>query len=352
MQANKIFNLSMIAILMVSMAVSCKKPGEDTIDFNKENLLENIANNQIAPAINDFAEKVSSLQFDYTAFQANPTTDNFETVRDSWKLAYVSWQTMKIFDFGPMRDYALKGSIGTFPTDTTKVLSNIASGSYTLGTAANIDAVGLSSLDFLLYRNDALTFFTSDNNYMQYGLDVIQKMNQEISAVQAQWETYKSTFIASTGTETTSAFSLLVNEFNRDYELAKNAKLGIPIGKQSLEIQLPEYIEARYSGISLDLLKSNLEALRNLYTGGSGVGFDDYLEHLDRGALNSTIRTNFNTIISLIEGFSGTLEQEMQTNVSGLNELYVELQGQVVNLKTDMTSAFGILITYQDNDGD
>lgn len=349
---HKIINLSLVAVLLIGMAISCKKPGEETVDFNKGDLLENVANNLIIPSIDDFSSKIAVLESDYTTFQSNPSAANLETVRTSWKSAYISWQKAKIYDFGPMRDYALKGSIGTFPTDTTKVLSNIASGSYTLGTAANIDAVGLSALDFLLYRNDALSFFTSDNNYIQYGLDVIQKMNQEISAVQSQWSSYKSTFIASTGTETTSAFSLLVNEFNRDYELAKNAKLGIPIGKQSLEIQMPEYIEARYSGISLDLLKSNLEALQTLYTGGSGVGFDDYLEHLDRGNLNSTISTNFNTIISLINGFNGTLEEEMQTNVSGLNELYVELQGQVVNLKTDMTSAFGILITYQDNDGD
>ena len=73
-------------------------------------------------------------------------------------------------------------------------------------------------------------------------------MVNELSNVRSSWTSYKGTFVASTGTETTSAFSLLINEFNKDYELSKNAKLGIPLGKQSLGIQLPEYIEARYSG--------------------------------------------------------------------------------------------------------
>ena len=42
----------------------------------------------------------------------------------------------------------------------------------------------------------------------------------------------------------------------------------------------------------------------------------------------------------------------MASNQSELDELYNLIQQQVVNLKTDMTSAFGVLITYQDNDGD
>ena len=47
-----------------------------------------------------------------------------------------------------------------------------------------------------------------------------------------------------------------------------------------------------------------------------------------------------------------SLEENITTHASDLNELYTLLQGQVVYLKTDMTSAFGVLITYQDNDGD
>lgn len=351
MHKYKSIHIALLAALFLGAAISCKKKTEPTPEFDKASLLTNLADNLIIPAIDDFASKTETLEANYQVFKLDRSAANLEIVRQNWKDAYLSWQNVKIFDFGPFRNYALKGAIGTFPTDTTKIQNNIAAGTYNLGTVDNTDAIGLPSLDFLLYRNNALSYFT-DDVYTQYGLDVIQKMQSEIQSVQTQWSTYRSTFIASTGTETTSAFSELVNEFNRDYELAKNAKLGIPIGKQSLQIQLPEYIEARYSGISLELLKANIAALKKVYTGGSGVGFDDYLLHLERSSLNSAINTNFNDIISLIDGFNGTLEQEMQTNVSGLDNLYNEMQGQVVYLKTDMTSAFGILITYQDNDGD
>jgi len=144
----------------------------------------------------------------------------------------------------------------------------------------------------------------------------------------------------------------LVNEFCRDYELAKNSKLGIPLGKQSLGIQLPEYIEARRSGFSLEIQKASVTSLANVFNGGSCVGFDDYLVNLERSSLASSISTRFSEIGSKINSFSGTLEQEMENNTTELDNLYLLFQGQVVSLKTDMSSAFGVLITYQDNDGD
>lgn len=185
-----------------------------------------------------------------------------------------------------------------------------------------------------------------------------KKLKSETTQVTNAWGTYAPTFKESTGTETTSGFSELVNEFNRDYELAKTAKLGIPIGKQSLGIQMPEYLEARNSAISLDLLRQSVLALQQYYngnalTGGNnGVGFDDYLIHLERSELNETINANFNGILAKIDSFTGSMEEEMAANPQGLDELYTLIQGQVISLKTDMTSAFGVLITYQDNDGD
>ncbi len=349
-----------ILAALLTLVVSCKK--EDPIDpatnFDKGQMLTNIADNLILPSLSDFQVKVNTLQTSYSTFTADQSIGNLEIVKESWKEAYLAWQTIKIYDFGPFRTYGFKGAIGTYPTDTALVESNISSGTYNLASAANADAIGFSALDYLFFNSDALSRFTSEANYRIYGSDVISKMVSETNMVVNDWASYRSTFIASTGTETTSAFSELVNEFNRDYELAKNAKIGIPIGKQSFGIQLPEYIEARYSGFSFELLNKSIESIQDLYngvaftSGSNGVGFDDYLIHLDKGSLNTTINNRFNSILTKISTFNNTLEVEMSQNVAALDELYSLIQGQVVNLKTDMTSSFGVLITYQDNDGD
>lgn len=347
-----------IAACFVLVSSCNKDEDNDPDDFDKGALLINLADERIIPAVNDLSGKLETLESAYLTFQADRNTTNLALVQTAWKAAYLSWQGVKMYDFGPIRNYGLKAALSTYPTDTAKIDANIAAGTYTLSSAANIDAIGFPALDYLLFRFDALNYFVSDENYTIYGLDVIQKMRSELGLVQSAWASYRTTFIASTGTETTSAFSELVNEFNRDFELAKNAKLGIPIGKQSLGVQLPDYLEARYSGFSFELMRESVWQLYLLYYGYSfdgntnGSGFDDYLIQLEKGELASTIGGNFDQILAKIDTFNGSLEEEMQTNTSELDALYFLFQNQVISIKTDMTSAFGVLITYQDNDGD
>ncbi|MFT6245528.1 MAG: putative lipoprotein [Salibacteraceae bacterium] len=347
-----------VVIAFVSITASCKKPAVETPDFDKAELLDNVAANIILPSLNDFDAKLSALKLSFEVFEEDRTLANLEVVRIDWKATYSSWQTIKIFDFGPVLDNGFKGSTGTFPSDITQIQSNISNGGYNLASASNVDAIGLSALDYLLYQPTALDDFVNNTSYTVYTSELIEKIINELTVVNSAWTSYRSTFIASTGTETTSAFSLLINEFNKDYELSKNAKLGIPLGKQSLGIQLPEYIEARYSNYSLDLLRQSIVSHQGLYNGdynaasGSGMGFHEYLLHLDREDLANDINARFTSILSSIDSFQNSLESEMATNTAELDLLYNLIQGQVINLKTDMTSAFGVLITYQDNDGD
>ncbi len=348
----------LLLVATLAMAVSCKKPGDDENSFDKESLLLNFSDNLVAPSLWKLESTMVQLESDFLVFESSPTESSLDDLRKSWKDAYLVWQAVKPFDLGPIRTYGFKAATGTYPSDTVKIEENIAAGTYDLASAGNVDAVGLHSLDFLLYRSNALFFFVNNANYMAYTADVIAKLKSETMTVANAWTSYAPAFKTSTGTETTSGFSELVNEFNRDYELAKVAKLGIPIGKQSLGVQMPEYLEARNSAISFDLLRQNVLTLQRCYTGNafttgqSGVGFDDYLIHLDRAALNETINTNFAEILTKIDSFSGSIEDEMNSNPQGLDELYTLMQGQVIWLKTDMTSAFGVLITYQDSDGD
>jgi predicted lipoprotein len=348
-----IFGLFVSALFLIT---ACNKD-KNKDEFDKAALLQNFADNIIQPRYADFKTKIDSLEILFVAFQSNPTEAKFEDLKAQWKACYLSFQRVKTFDFGPAMNIGFKGAIGTFPTDTTQISSNIAAGTYNLATATNADAVGLAALDFLFYQTDAYLKITTSQFYSQYCLDVIQKMKAETDAVVNAWTTFKSTFIASTGNESTSMFSMLVNDFCQDWEEAKAAKLGIPLGKYSLGIQRPEYIEARYSGYSLPILKASLSSIAEIYSGigtngQDGIGFDDYLIALDKTTLNNTIKTKFQTIDGLFSPFNSTLEIELTQNQTALENLFNAISEQVIFIKTDMTASFGILITYQDNDGD
>ncbi len=350
---NIIFGLLASALFMVTACIKDIKKNE----FDKAALLQNFADNIIQPRYADFKTKIDSLEILFIAFQLNPTEAKFEDLKAQWKACYLSFQRVKTFDFGPAMNAGFKSAIGTFPTDTVQIASNISAGTYNLATVTNSDAVGLAALDYLFFATNAYSNLTFNASYSQYCLDVIQKMKQETNALVSAWTSFRATFIASTGNESTSMFSMLVNDFCQDWEEAKAAKLGIPLGKYSLGIQRPEYIEARYSGYSLPILQASLSSIAEIYSGigangQDGVGFDDYLIALNKESLNSVIKDKFREIDSSFYVLNSSLQLELTQNPTSLENLFNAISQQVVYIKTDMTASFGILITYQDNDGD
>lgn len=353
-----------ISVLIVSIlffTIGCKKKdkeNEPAVEFNKSELLTNVGTNIIVPAYQKLLTDINNLESTYTVFQNSKTSQNLDLIKVSWLTAVLQWNRTSLYEFGPAMEIGLKGAVGTFPTDTNKVLNNIVNGNYTLGSISNVDAIGFSVFDFLLYRKSALNYFISNDNYTNYGLQLIQKMKSEVSLVLNGWNTnYLTKFNSSTGTESTSSFSLLVNEFVKSYEQTKWTKVGIPLGKQSLGIARPEYIEARQSKEAFLILKTNMICLKDLFNGNNstgtvGKGFDDYLISLEKQDLVNSINTTFSSIISDIDAMNGTFEEVLTNNPSSLDALYTKIHNLTVSLKTDMTSAFGVLITYQDNDGD
>lgn len=344
--------------LLVATACKKKETEEEQVDsFDKKSLLANVADNLVLPQYLSFQTELGQLQVDYQSFLSNPDALSLQTVRDQLVSTYLSWQSAKIFEIGPAQQIGLRSSIGTFPSDSVRMASNISAGSYNLSTADNADAIGLSAIEFMLFRANALSYF-SDAAYQQYGTDVINKMVTEFGSVVSQWQSgYRDTFVNGTGTESTSAFSQLVNEFNKDYELCKSAELGIPMGKYSLGILRPDYIEARNSAISLQLVEETMRASQRLFNGNSvagatGIGFDDYLAAIDKSNLAAGINAKYDEIFVAKNALNGSLEYNLNTNFNGLDNLYLKVSEMVVMIKTDMASSFGVLITYQDNDGD
>ena len=88
----------------------------------------------------------------------------------------------------------------------------------------------------------------------------------------------------------------------------------------------------------------------------NGVGFDDYMNFVNAEynseSLSNVINNKFNEISNGLNSLNDPLSNEVTINKTGVQEVYQELQQLVPFIKVDMTSALGVLITYQDNDGD
>ena len=368
--------LIIIVFLFTSLLVDCKKKkaGEETepdISFDKSGMLVNYSDNVIMPNFQFAKQSLDSFAMAYNDFIQSKTVVNLQVARQKFNRAYNQYQLISLFEFGPSENEIIRASFDTYPVDTIQILSNISSGSYNLGLASNIDAKGLPSLDYLLYgknKSDAsiVALFDTDvnaTNRIAYFNACLNEMQAKMNTVINSWNSgYKNSFNSNTGSEIGSSLGLLVNQLNYEVDLIKNAKVGIPLGKKSLGIQLPEKCEAYYANnISVNLIKTCLSTIENVYLGRStsgsdGLGLDDYLDALgaqhNTGTLNNAIKNQFAIAKSKIALVNEPLSDAVINDAATVDAAYIEMVKLLVLLKTDMPSALGIVITYQDGDGD
>ncbi len=364
------------SILLLSF-FSCKKEKdkepEPELEFDRKAMLENIGNTIIIPAYQALNNKVIALDSLATVFTVTPDLASLTGLQNAFKDACLAWQHVSVFEFGPAEQALLRTNTNTFPTDTVQIANNVNSGSYNLSTVSNIDAKGLPALDYLLFgigtdNTAILDKYTSDANAIKrkmYLHDITNEIKTNVNTVYTGWISgggnYIATFVSAMGTDVGSSLGYLVNQLNYDFETLKNYKIGIPLGKKTLGTPLPEKTEAHYSGISVQLAVEQLKALEDVYLGrnlqgADGSGIDDYLVHLksqyNSGQLSDAIKAQLTMAASKLQVVPDPLSQTILNNAPVVDAAYVELQKQVVLFKTDMPSALGVLITYQDNDGD
>jgi predicted lipoprotein len=228
-------------------------------------------------------------------------------------------------------------------------------------------------LDYLLFGTgknvtSILSKYTSDSkasNRKQYLAAVSAVIKTDVNKVVTAWlptgGNYIQTFINASGTDAGSSVGQLINSLDYDFEILKNDKIAIPAGIQSMGTLFPTKVEGYYSGISSQLAVLQLKTLQSIYLGNGTapsdtLGFDDYLTQIgaqyNGGSLNTAIKAQFTSAITALAALPDPFSATVQSNTSGVTAAYGELQKLLVLLKTDMPSAMGVLITYDDNDGD
>ena len=380
MTRTKIIRISTACLLATSLIAfnSCRKKDceeGETPDFDRGAMLANYADNLIIPAYQAYQTDVAELQSAVTSFTASPSQGTLDDCRTRWRDAVLTWQWAALYRFGPAESFLLQDNTNIYPTDTTQIGSNIIAGSYNLGAASNIDAKGLPALDFLLHgvgSNDSeiIQQYVSDAsaaNRVSYLTDLVTDLKTNIDGVVNEWTgapNYRGTFVANTGTEVGSSVGLLLNGFNLSFESHTRAdKLGTPAGALTFsQTPLPTHVEAYWEGSNnVAYLIASLEATQRFYWGMSrqgsdGIGLDDYLIHIDAqyngSSLDETIDAQLVTCLNAAQNLPDPLGDYVVSNQAEALATYAELQLLVVLFKVDMMSSLGVLISYQDNDGD
>lgn len=362
-------------LLLTSTLTDCKKKKteeEILVDaFDKSGMLSNYADNVIIPNFRIAKNALDTFATSYIEFTQNKNTANLVVTRKKFIRAYEAFQYITAFEYGPSETESIRSNFNTYPCDTVQIKSNISTGVYDFNVIANLDAKGFPAIDYLLFgksQTDAtiVSLFDTDinaNNRVSYISNCLTEMQSKLNTVVNGWNnSFRNTFVSSTGSEIGSSLGTLVNQLNFEIDLLKNGKLGIPLGKRSLGFQLPEKCEAYYAqNYSVDLAKHCLQNIENIYlgrtlSGADGLGLDDYLDALkathNAGTLNNVIKNQFAIAKSKLALVQEPLSNSVLTDVATVDAAYIEIVKLLVLLKTDAPSVLGIIITYQDGDGD
>ena len=365
------FNVLLTLVFSVTIA-SCVPDVDDnnSTNFDRSELLNNYSDNIVIPAYEEYVASTNNLLTVINDFALSPA-DNSKllTCSEQLKIVSLKWQLASLFDFGPASDYALLEFTNSYPTSTGDIELSIGAENWIAGQASNIDNVGLPALDYLLNEEGAMDKLNANPARVSHLVRQAEFLNEQGELVLETWQSsYQSNFVSMTGTEMGSSIGAILNAFNRVFEAnIRKQKLGLPSGVSTFSGNpLPGHVEAKYANYwSIDLLYEALLSIEKVYMGNSsssnpiameGVGFDDYLISLGDEAfgqgLNNDIIAQIQSSKEAVLSLDDPLSEFVLTNQETCLSVYSELQALVVLFKVDMMSSLGVLITYQDNDGD
>lgn len=356
------FCVKLIPALVAGILLySCTEetPLTNKVDFDRKSMLTNWADNILLPAFENFNQQAHALDNALNTYYQKSDQQGLETLRNQFIATYKSFQQVKPFEAGPSEDVSLRASLNTFPADTAKIVSNITNDVTDLSAASNLAARGFPALDYLLFSSTIDLHDPQTQAYLSVLLNDLTALADEVNT---GWKKQRSAFINASGTDLGSSLGQMVNAINKDYEIIKNANIGFPAGKRTLGKTYPHTCEAYFSGISIDLAITNIQAIESFFQGISFDGntkdlsLEDYIIALgtttDQGNLDEVINDKFDLAISALKNINSELSVAVDTETDAVDAAYLAIQQNVRYLKVDMPSAMGVLITYQDNDGD
>lgn len=352
-----------ITLLFLSLfAVTSCNPTDDEPSgdqFDRAEMLENYATNLIVPGFNEAEQKSAELVEKLKVLQQNSGFRQMGDAQIAWQEAYRAYLKVSMYNFGPAEEQVIQKSlveeVATFPVNTNRIDAKTQSATPNFNDFER-DSRGFLALDYLLFKPGAIDNIAKEPNYANYAVKVAEDINKRIGDVNSKWETYLPEFIANNGTDAGSSTSLLYNEFVKSYEGLKNFKVGLPLGIRPGQTRAePEKVEALYSGLSLSFLKTQFDAIVNVWQGGDGIGLDDYLQNVEGGpALVLSTKDQIKVIENVLNQFpvNAALSELIQANETSVTNLHTELQRHTRFFKSELSSLLGIAITFTSGDGD
>ena len=371
MTNKKTFYFYLLIASLIAFSCSDSTNSDDNIvdNFDRQSILENVTDNIILPAFEDFNPKIAQLKESVTQFSNARSIANLETVQSNWVEAYKSWQHLEMFNIAKAEEVYFIQKMNTYPASVSRIENNINTGSYDLDTNNNNWAAqGFPALDYLLFglgdtNLDTLVFYQNNENsaYLNYLQSLVSQMLLVTDLVHQDWVLIRDIFVSSSENSATSSLNMLTNDFIYYFEKGlRTNKFGIPAGVFSGNNTRAANVEAYYnSSMSKTLSLEAIDAVQKFFKGQgynsstTGESLSSYLDYMmENNSLSSEILTKFIDSQQLMNNLDDNFASQISSNNTLMVDVFNKLQEGVVLLKTDMLSILSISVDYIDADGD
>jgi len=366
-QVGIIFLILIFSLVFSSCTDEADSKKENT-QFQRQELLNNMANNLIIPSYNEVILTSIELNQSIASFSNSPNQASLEQARKAWKKAAFAWQFASNFNIGPAAEMGIQKTlseeIAIFPISKDKI-ENFILAQDTSFNNFDRDSRGLFGIEYLLFDENVsdaqvIKKFTNSLWRKNYAQASSHQFLNRVSTVRIEWNAYLPIFIAQNGTDIGSSTSYLYNEFLKSFEGLKNFKFGIPLGRRPGQSStLPQTVEACYSGYSTELAKQHWKSIQYIWDGKdvngmAGIGFKEYLESVEGGSdlILLTQQQMVNVQVTFDALPDGSLSDAIEQQFAKPDAVHTELQKLTRFFKSDLSSLIGVAVTYSSGDGD
>lgn len=353
-------NLILPVIFLFALLTCCctkkETKEEQKPTYEPNQMLTNIYDNIIVVGFDSLSRTSDSLNASVIRFADNPTSQNLQSAKQNLVNTWKKFQHITPFMFGPSDDgiSTLNNRINVFPVNATKIENSISGGNFTFNDF-NYNVRGFGAIDYLLYHDSEANIIAQmTSNRKNYIKAVALDIKTRVTNVKNSWNNFRSNFVNDSETGISSNFTQLFNTNIQAFESIKNFKLGLPLGLRIGQTTTePNQVEAFYSGISNELIYENIIAIENVWNGKNGQGFDDILATLGNNTLKTNTENQFQAIKTAYLQIPNSKLSDLITNGNSTpNGLFNAMASHTRYIKSELSSALNITITYSSNDGD
>ena len=355
---------------------------ESTVGTKNERfgrVLETLASDVAVPAYDAFASAADGFAEAAGTFCDTLSAERLAAAQAGWRRAMAAWISASVPQFGPIREDNRNLRVQFWPDQNNNVprsVEQVLAGTDPITAESlagrSVAAQGLPAAEQLLFDPDGDplgAFLDGARGVRRCALlrAIATNLRTIASETATAWErtggNYASALARSGGDNGAfasrgAAVEEVLNSLVTVVERTKNDRLGKPLALPEGGEPLLARAESRRSRTSLVNVERAVAALRRFYLGGEGetqgYGFDDFLRLGGDTSLHTKIDDLFATVLAHLRGLPSSLDDAVAdpADRAELDALYADLGRLTSLLKNDLAEATGVVVGFNENDGD